>query len=92
MEIDNNEVAALLCTAEGGYPPSYLITWFKDGQVLSSTSKRSLNITTALFKNGPPYGRYVCTVNNSVVSKKKELIISEKGNHYIYISIIFSVH
>ena len=83
MEIDNNEVAALSCTAEGGYPPSYLITWYKDGQVLSSTTKRLLNITTALVKNGPPYGKYVCAVNNTVVSKEKELIISETGNHYI---------
>ena len=74
-----NENSTLICTADGGYPPTSNISWVKNGSVISTATTNQLTITVAASDNNP-FGQYVCLVNNTVTTTETLFLMKEKGD------------
>ena len=67
----------------GGYPPTSSISWVKNGRVISTASDDQLVISVAA-DDPQPFGWYVCTVKNSVITTETSLLMKQKGDSCMY--------
>ena len=89
MAIAEGETATLTCSATGGYPPVSKISVKKDGMVLATSEGEVLTVSSS-YTNA--YGKYICCVNNSVVTVHEDVLVKERGNSvFMYFCLYFAL-
>lgn len=82
----NSDDALISCTGSGGYPRYYIITLWKEGNVLKNTTGPMLEFSTTDIPNGlSKYGTYRCTVHNTLAEDSTSIALSNEGTNVVII-------